>query len=145
MNSKPLILVVDDDKDILQCVADFLDFEGYDVITAEDGIYAWEMLTLQGRRPALLLTDIMMPIMNGFELVKRIRAHDELKTLPVICFTASRTIKERLGGCEAVQKPFDIEEISRVIKDLLTHNKEQLCDGTQNLPIKQAKTHQWQL
>src|SRR4030065_2693377 len=81
------ILIVDDDADIREALTQALESEGYRVSLAVDGRDAWEKLH-SGPSPALILLDLMMPIMNGVEFLAALRADAALKGLPVILVSA---------------------------------------------------------
>lgn len=81
------ILVVDDDADIREALSQALEAEGYRVSVAVNGRDAWEQLH-SGSSPALVLLDLMMPIMNGAEFLAALRADSALRSLPVILVSA---------------------------------------------------------
>src|SRR4029079_601591 len=118
----PHVLVADDDAWILRMVATVLEKRGYSVETAGDGEDALERALI--RAPDLLVTDVMMPRMDGWALVKALRARPELATLPVIFLTALSSDEDRirgfrLGADDYVPKPFRFEELDlRVAKTL---------------------------
>ncbi|HTJ45838.1 MAG TPA: response regulator [Kofleriaceae bacterium] len=118
----PHVLVADDDAWILRMVATVLEKRGYSVETAVDGEDALERALI--RAPDLLVTDVMMPRMDGWALVKALRARPELATLPVIFLTALSSDEDRirgfrLGADDYVPKPFRFEELDlRVAKTL---------------------------
>ncbi|MFQ6097982.1 MAG: response regulator, partial [Armatimonadota bacterium] len=80
------ILVVDDEKHIVRLVEVNLQRAGYDVVTAYDGVQALEMVKQE--RPDMLVLDVMMPRMNGFEVLKQLKANPETQEIPVIMLTA---------------------------------------------------------
>lgn len=103
----PEILVVDDQHEITELVAEVLSEEGYLVRTAHDGLAALD--EIRRRRPDLLLLDVTMPLMTGDQLLRRLR-HGDGVDLPVILMTADRT-PERFGALGAdwlLRKPFDL-------------------------------------
>jgi DNA-binding response OmpR family regulator len=118
----PHVLVADDDAWILRMVATVLEKRGYSVETAVDGEDALERALM--RPPDLLITDVMMPRMDGWALVKTLRARPELAHLPVIFLTALSSDEDRirgfrLGADDYVPKPFRFEELDlRVAKTL---------------------------
>jgi DNA-binding response OmpR family regulator len=118
----PHVLVADDDAWILRMVATVLEKRGYSVETAVDGEDALERALI--RSPDLLITDVMMPRMDGWALVKALRARPELAHLPVIFLTALSSDEDRirgfrLGADDYVPKPFRFEELDlRVAKTL---------------------------
>ena len=132
----PHVLVADDDAWILRMVATVLEKRGYSVETAVDGEDA--LARALARPPDLLITDVMMPKMDGWALVRQLRSHAELAMLPVIFLTALSSEDDRirgfrLGADDYVTKPFRFEELDlRVTKTLrrtqqtMTETREQL-------------------
>jgi len=118
----PHVLVADDDAWILRMVVTVLEKRGYSVETAVDGEDA--MARAQVRPPDLLITYVMMPKMDGWALVRTLRARPELAMLPVIFLTALSSEDDRirgfrLGADDYVVKPFRFEELDlRVAKTL---------------------------
>lgn len=118
----PHVLVADDDAWILRMVATVLEKRGYSVETAVDGEDA--LARALARTPDLLITDVMMPKMDGWSLVRQLRSHAELAMLPVIFLTALSSEDDRirgfrLGADDYVTKPFRFEELDlRVAKTL---------------------------
>jgi CheY-like chemotaxis protein len=118
----PHVLVADDDAWILRMVATVLEKRGYSVETAVDGEDA--LARALARPPDLLITDVMMPKMDGWALVRQLRSHAELAMLPVIFLTALSSEDDRirgfrLGADDYVTKPFRFEELDlRVTKTL---------------------------
>jgi two-component system, chemotaxis family, sensor kinase CheA len=85
---RPRILLAEDSEFFREQVKLFVEYEGYDVVAVEDGLAAWNRLHENHEQFDLVLTDIEMPNLNGFELCKRIKADSELKHLPVIAVTS---------------------------------------------------------
>src|SRR5256885_13242872 len=118
----PHVLVADDDAWILRMVATVLEKRGYSVETAVDGEDA--LARALARPPDLLITDVMMPKVDGWSLVRQLRAHSEMAMLPVIFLTALSSEDDRirgfrLGADDYVTKPFRFEELDlRVAKTL---------------------------
>ncbi|HVK87887.1 MAG TPA: response regulator [Kofleriaceae bacterium] len=118
----PHVLVADDDAWILRMVATVLEKRGYSVETAVDGEDA--LARALARAPDLLITDVMMPKVDGWSLVRQLRSHAELAMLPVIFLTALSSEDDRirgfrLGADDYVTKPFRFEELDlRVAKTL---------------------------
>jgi DNA-binding response OmpR family regulator len=118
----PVVLVADDDAWILRMVATVLEKRGYAVITATDGEEA--LTKALANPPDLLISDVMMPKMDGWALVKALRARPEFATLPVIFLTALSSDEDRirgfrLGADDYVPKPFRFEELDlRVAKTM---------------------------
>jgi len=120
------ILVVDDDLGTRLSISDYLDLSGYSVITTDNGVDALAMV--EKYHPDLMVTDIIMPRMNGYELVRRIRQQSVLRLLPVILLTARTKTQERIlgyqSGCDLyLPKPFELEEIAAAIRNLLERSQ----------------------
>ena len=116
------ILVADDDLGTRLSISDYLDLSGYSVITVDNGIDALAMV--EKRHPDLMVTDIMMPQMNGYELVRRVRQLSAFRLLPVILLTERTKTQERIlgyqSGCDLyLPKPFELEEIAAAIRNML--------------------------
>ena len=120
------ILVADDDLGTRLSISDYLDLSGYSVITVDNGIDALDMV--EKRHPDLMVTDIMMPQMNGYELVRRVRQLSAFRLLPVILLTERTKTQERIlgyqSGCDLyLPKPFELEEIAAAIRNLLERSQ----------------------
>lgn len=120
------ILVVDDDLGTRLSISDYLELSGYSVITAEDGQQALTMV--QEYHPHLIVTDIMMPRLNGYELVRQVRQQPGYRLLPVILLTARTKTQERIlgyqSGCDLyLPKPFELEELGAAITNLLERSQ----------------------
>ena len=116
------ILAVDDDVDILDVIEMSLDSDGFNVITASDGLAAIEKA--KSHVPDLILLDLMMPRMDGFEVVDNLRADSQTRAIPVIMLTARTQMNEKLQGLDAgaddyITKPFDLKELTARIKAVL--------------------------
>lgn len=116
------ILVSDDDLGTRLSVSDYLELQGYTVVSAEDGQEALTMV--EKFRPNLIVTDISMPQMDGYELIRRVRSQPPLRLLPVVFLTARKDTEDRiLGyqlGCDAyLAKPFELNELGAVVRNLL--------------------------
>jgi two-component system, cell cycle response regulator DivK len=103
------ILVVEDQPDNRRILRDLLGNAGYELIEAETGEEA--LAAVETQRPDLILMDIQLPVMDGYEATRRIRSNPELKSIPIIAVTsyalAGDEDKARAAGCNAyVTKPF---------------------------------------
>ncbi|MDQ7826762.1 MAG: response regulator [Candidatus Eremiobacteraeota bacterium] len=113
-NNKELVLLVDDDEHILRSLEIYLKMEGFRVITANSGKKALEIL--HESRPDLIVLDIMMPEMDGFEVLGHIKNDPERKTIPVIMLTAKSQDIDVLKGYQEgiasyMTKPFNLNEL----------------------------------
>ncbi len=120
------ILVVDDDLGTRLAISDYLEMCGYSVITAADGQQALEMV--DSYRPHLMLTDIVMPRVNGYQLVRSVRQHPSLRLLPVIFLTERNKTEERIQGYQLgadlyLPKPFELQELGAAIRNLLERSQ----------------------
>ncbi len=116
------ILLVDDEEDILASLALRLRAAGYDVVPASDGGQALE--AAQRCVPDIILMDIKLPVLDGYEVCRRIRRDPRLSHIPVIFLTADASIQvaretEACGASDYLIKPFPAEELSTKIKRLL--------------------------
>jgi len=108
------ILVVEDDPGIRQGIADFLGFEGYAVDVAVNGEEALSYLKV--RRPSLVVLDLVMPVMNGPQLLKRLRDEGIAAGVPVAIMTAAMPGASSLPVADAyLSKPFDLDELLQVV------------------------------
>lgn len=118
------LLIVEDVPDILRLLEETLKFKGYNAVTARNGQEALEMI--QRERPALVITDIMMPKLDGFGLVHRLRINPETRDLPVIFLTATYVAAEdkafalNIGVTRFIEKPVNFEKFLETINQLLT-------------------------
>ena len=108
------ILVVDDEDDILHFLELVLKEKGYDVVTAANGHEA--LTTAQIEKPDLVLLDIMMPQMDGWEVLKLLRVDDETAHIPVAMLSARTEAKDRVqglqeGAIDYICKPFDLRAL----------------------------------
>ena len=117
------LLIVEDDPDILRLLDAALTFRGYRVAQAHNGEEGLKII--QVRHPAVVIADIMMPKIDGFGLVHRLRIHPETRDIPVVFITATYVTREdrsfalRLGATRFVQKPLDLEQFLATITELL--------------------------
>jgi CheY-like chemotaxis protein len=114
---RPTALVVDDDRDIREALKEILEDEGYPVATAANGREALAVLA-RLPRPCVVLLDLMMPVMDGWEFLREGRARAALTDVPVFVVTASSIAEAPAGATALLKKPFDI---SRVLKILQEH------------------------
>ncbi len=128
MQSEPAtLLVVEDIPDILSLLKATLEFKGYRVITARDGQEALEII--ERERPAVIVTDILMPRLDGFNLVHRLRLHSQTRDIPVIFLSATYVAPEdkafalSLGVTRFIEKPVNFEEFLPAVSELLTYHE----------------------
>ena len=117
MNTK--IMVVEDDKDIRRNMKRLLESEGYTVDVAENGQVAIDNLAASQDLPNLIILDLMMPVMDGFEFREAQGRNTRLANIPVIIMTADGHTEEkmlRVGAKAALRKPADVNAILHVVK-----------------------------
>lgn len=110
----PTVLVVDDDPDICQLLVMFLGCAGFDVRTACDGRDALHQLASAATVPAVILLDLMMPIMDGIEFRSHQRRDIRFRDIPIVCLSArhdARQTAARLGLSEFLAKPFELDAV----------------------------------
>lgn len=117
------ILVADDDPAIQKVLFQTFQLEGYEVATASDGEEA--LSELEGELPDVVVLDVMMPKLDGFDVLKRIRANPRTKTLPVILLTARSSQEDIWQGWQSgvdyyMTKPFDVEDLLKFLEHVLT-------------------------
>jgi DNA-binding NarL/FixJ family response regulator len=117
-----IILVADDNLGTRLSVSDYLEISGYSVIAAEDGQQALSMI--ETYHPHILITDINMPRMDGYELVRQVRQKPAFRLLPVVFLTERASTEERIRGYQTgcdlyLPKPFEMQELGAVIRNLL--------------------------
>ncbi|HVR61935.1 MAG TPA: response regulator [Polyangia bacterium] len=112
------MLIVEDDEELRDLIGDLLEEEGYDVIPATNGKQALDYLRSTRRLPLLILLDLMMPLVNGWELLRTIKSDPWFSALPVVVMTAVK--RDRPSGASAVlKKPFKIAELLDVVLDIV--------------------------
>lgn len=113
-NKKPLILIVDDTPQNIQVLGNILYDKGYNISISSSGVQALQ--SVKTKAPDLILLDIQMPGMDGFEVCKTLKANDETKEIPVIFLTAATELEKVLHGFEIgavdyITKPFNVPEL----------------------------------
>lgn len=127
--AKPRILVVEDDSDLRNIVRLQLSSVGYEIIEAENGAMGYEII--QELRPDCVILDLMMPVMDGFGFLKRVRSSLALQDVPVLILTASEDERNRTRGFQYqadayMSKPYDLQELTDVVAGL--------CQAPQKVP-----------
>ena len=138
---KPVILLVDDNEEILEFIGDELSAK-YTVVTALNGKEALKLL--QEDIIHLVISDIMMPVMDGFEFCKIIKTSFDYSHIPVILLTAKNTLQSKIEGLEMgadayIEKPFSPEHLQVQIANLLT-NRNKIKDYFANSPLVHLKS-----
>lgn len=123
--NRPSILIIDDNKEILWILQDILSDE-FNVVTAENGNDGLEKLV--NSMPELVITDIMMPNLDGMSLTRKIKANPYTMHIPLIILSAKSAIDDRIEGVEAgadayIPKPFDIQYLKTIVRQLIEKKK----------------------
>lgn len=114
------ILVVEDNMDHRELIAMMLETQGYTIFTAKDGSQGLEQV--KAIDPDLIICDVMMPHVDGIQMVKTLRTMPECRATPVLMITAyddARTDVINAGADRAMGKPFDFDGLIRVVEDML--------------------------
>ena len=116
------LLLIDDDPNLILLVKDYLEFRGYEVITAENGQEALDVLDLE--TPDMIICDVMMPQMDGNALAQSVKNDPKLKDLPIIMVTASKEVdlvkKSFSSGCVLfLPKPFTAASLLSLLQLVL--------------------------
>jgi DNA-binding NarL/FixJ family response regulator len=143
-NQKKLLLI-DDDPNLILLVKDYLEFRGYEVITAENGREALEVL--ESNTPDMIICDVMMPEMDGYSLVSTIRSDPKTSWIPVLFLSAKGQSQDRVKGLNIgadvyMVKPFEPEELVAQVESslkqasrLIQHKDSKLGDGTPKIQV----------
>jgi CheY-like chemotaxis protein len=128
MSDRRTVLVVDDEPDVLLLCRVNLEFEGYEVIEAADGEEAMERV--RAHRPDVVLLDVMMPKMDGWQVLAAIKDDAELADIPVVMLTAKVQDQDQIrgwsqGAADYITKPFSPLALSQVLQDVLETDPEE--------------------
>ncbi len=111
------VLIVDDDPDIRDAVGECLRYEGYDVHSAADGRDALQRLEF-GLKPDVILLDLMMPVLNGFDVLQALQARTDWKDIPVVVVSASRgyQAEDLVGAVSILRKPVNVDRLIQAVE-----------------------------
>lgn len=127
MSEQQQLLLVDDEPGIRESVQAYLeDNEEWAVTAAMNAEEAWQKIEAQ--TPDLIISDVMMPQVNGYEFLQKLREDPRYRSIPVVFLTARGMTSDRIkgyeSGCDAyLSKPFDPEELEAIVKNLLSKNQ----------------------
>jgi CheY-like chemotaxis protein len=122
------ILIVEDVPNVLELLEVTLRFKGYAVLTAHNGEEALEVIARQ--RPVLIITDILMPKLDGYAFVQKLRLNPDTRTIPVVFLSATYVTPEdkefalSLGAARFMEKPIDTEDFLLTVAELVTEHKQ---------------------
>jgi PAS domain S-box-containing protein len=125
--SRPTILLIEDTREVVMMLVDYLEMTGFKMVTAQDGIDGLEQAKLS--HPDLILMDIQMPRMDGFEATQKLRSDPEFKDVPIIALTALAMPNDRqrcldAGMDEYISKPVNLKTLAKTIQKLLFQDQE---------------------
>jgi DNA-binding NarL/FixJ family response regulator len=130
--ASPKVLLVDDEPGLRAAVQAYFEDEGFEVITAVDGAEGWEKA--QAELPDVVLSDVMMPRVDGFGLLKQLRDDERLGGTPVIFLTAKGMTSDRIAGFRAgvddyIPKPFDPDELVARVRNVVQRQERLLREA----------------
>jgi two-component system, chemotaxis family, chemotaxis protein CheY len=118
MTRPSTVLVVDDDPDILEALSEILEAEGFEIRRARNGKEALDRL--EPDAPQLILLDLMMPVMDGWEFAQRMRQRPpEIARIPIIVLSADRNVGSKaadLGAVGHLAKPFELNDLLELVR-----------------------------
>ena len=139
------LLLIDDDPNLILLVKDYLEFRGYDVITAENGREALDIL--ESSLPDMIICDVMMPEMDGYSLVEHVRQDPKTNWIPVLFLSAKGQSQDKVKGLSTgadvyMVKPFEPEELVAQVESslkqasrLMVRQPNQSVDGTHRIKV----------
>ncbi len=132
------ILIVEDDEDLMEMLRGYFHVQGYDVLRANWGEEALQIAA--NEKPDLILEDVRLPDIDGFEVVRRLRSDRKTKNIPVIFLTDRRGKRDRLAGLELgavdyITKPFDVQELRLRVQNAIDRlESDQYFNPVTNMP-----------
>lgn len=137
------ILIIEDEEGIRDTLTELLQLNGYEVRTASNGLEA--LLNIRYHRPEVIITDLMMPVMDGIEFLRKLKKDPNWNHVPVIMISAKSQPEDRLpalqSGADAyLIKPFEIKELATLVKEMLTLKKQDA--GIQATGVEEFKNPQ---
>ena len=140
MSEKQQLLLVDDEPGIRESVQAYLeDNEAWQVTPASNAEEAWD--SLESQTPDLIISDIMMPQVNGYEFLAKLKEDPRYRSIPVVFLTARGMTSDRIQGYEAgcdayLSKPFDPEELEAIVKNLLSKTQTTSGNGESSAELE---------
>ena len=120
---RPTVLLIEDTREVVMMLVDYLEMAGYRMVTAQDGVDGLEQAKLT--HPDLILMDIQMPRMDGFETTQKLRDDPQFRDIPIIALTALAMPNDRqrcldAGMDEYISKPVNLKALTKTIQKLLS-------------------------
>lgn len=120
---KACVLIVEDNPDVQGLLRTLLEIKGFSVVTADDGVAALKLLA--GSLPDIIITDLMMPRLDGIELIHRVRTTAAFRHLPIIAMSAygsgSMSAAKAIGANATIRKPTGFDRLAELIRELLSN------------------------
>ena len=122
MFGKKKILIIEDEPELANAIKIRLQAKGYNADTANDGLAGWE--AVQSIKPDLVLLDLILPVMDGYEVCRYIKGDKKTKNIPVIILTAKSVFKDvdkgfKVGADDYIIKPYDLNILLKKIERLI--------------------------
>ncbi len=117
---KTKIILCDDDLGILDVLDLILEMEGFDIVKVSDSTLLMNLLATEN--PDLLILDLWMPVLSGYDIMKMLRSHEIKADLPILVLSASRNEEQaaiQAGATQFMSKPFNIDELVKTVKQIL--------------------------
>jgi len=136
------LLVVDDNEDARVLQSSILSSQGFEVSTAENGLDALEVV--KKSRPDMVISDILMPVMDGYELCRKIKTDDKLKDIPFVFYSAhyldpkDQQMAKDLGVTHFIQKPMEMDKFLHIIRDVIASRA--LTGEAPGTPVKEENS-----
>jgi DNA-binding NarL/FixJ family response regulator len=141
MSTPARVLLVDDEPGVRESVQAYLEYDdALQVTVASNADEAWSLL--QQAIPDLVISDIMMPGIDGYQFLKKLREDPRFQTIPVLFLTARGMTSDRIqgynSGCDAyLSKPFDPEELEAIVKSLIERRRQSLQANSENAKLEE--------
>lgn len=141
MSEKAKILLVDDEPGVRESVQAYLEFsDEFEVTAASNATEAWD--ALQKETPDLVISDIMMPQVDGYQFLAQLRADPRFKSIPVVFLTARGMTGDRIqgytAGCDAyLPKPFDPEELEAIVRNLIERRQVSVESSSESAKLEE--------
>jgi CheY-like chemotaxis protein len=117
------IMVVDDEDVLVDLLREIIEDLDYCTITALNGNEAWNILLSLTELPILIITDRMMPQLNGIEFIRRLKGHPRFRYIPTILMSAAGDDGKASLADVFIQKPFDIDELTDLIDEIINNRR----------------------
>lgn len=114
-----LVMIVEDDIEISKILKETLELAAYQTMTAANGKIALELLTQSKRLPDLILLDLMMPVMNGWEFATEVKKNKRLASIPILVISAFVDKADSIDCVGFIQKPINLSELLSIVKSHL--------------------------